>query len=118
MQESLRTRRVSELIKKELARVIAQEVNDPKVKDVIIIDVRVTKDLSLARVLFTSYDRERISSIQKGLQRSAPFMKRELIKALHLKKVPNLEFVIDDADNKVSKLDDLFSQINREPTPE
>ncbi len=118
MQESLRTRRVAELMKKELARVISQEVNDPKVKDVIIIEVRVTKDLSLARVMFTCYDRERVEAVQKGLQRSASFIRRELTKALHLKKTPNLEFVIDDADNKVSKLDELFSQINREPVSE
>ena len=50
MQETLRTKRVAELIRQEVARIIRDDVHDPKVKDVVITLVKVSVDLDIARI--------------------------------------------------------------------
>ena len=50
MQETLRTKRVAELIRQEVSSVIRDSVHDPKVKDVVITAVKVSIDLDLAKI--------------------------------------------------------------------
>ncbi len=111
MQESLRTRKVAELLRKEITGIIINHVNDPKVCDVVITEIKVTKDLDLARIYFTSYNKDSISGIKKGLDRSSNFIRRELIKSLHMKKIPRLEFIIDEVNVEAKKIDDLLNNL-------
>ncbi|MDH3691397.1 MAG: ribosome-binding factor A, partial [Gammaproteobacteria bacterium] len=52
-KEFSRTRRVGELVRRELAVLIASELNDPRVGMVTITAVDITKDLRLAKVRVT-----------------------------------------------------------------
>lgn len=56
MYEVDRTRRVSELLRRELATLIPREVNDNRIRHVSINGVRVSKDLKNATVYFSSLD--------------------------------------------------------------
>ncbi len=112
MQESLRTRRVAELLRKEISAIIMNHVHDPKVHDVVITGVNVTKDLDIARVYFTSYDKEALVTIKDGLERSNGFIRRELIKSLRMRKVPKLEFVVDNTGEEALKIDALIERLS------
>lgn len=118
MQETLRTRRVAELIRHEVAGIIRDYVHDPKVKDVVITGVKVTKDLDTARIFFTTYIEGAEKSIKTGLDRSAGFIRKELIKTLRMKKVPKLEFVIDDSRVEAGKIDSLLSLLEHDKEQE
>ena len=52
-QESSRPLRVGEQLRRELATLLRNEAKDPRISEIIIYDVVVTKDLSLARVYFS-----------------------------------------------------------------
>lgn len=112
MQESLRTRRVAELLRKEISGILLNHVHDPKVHDVVITGIKVTRDMDLARVYFTSYDRDGLEAIKDGLERSNGFIRRELIKSLHMKKVPRLEFIIDDTGEEADRIDALIEKLS------
>lgn len=114
MQETLRTKRVAELIRQEVANVIRDSVHDPKVKDVVITAVKVSVDLDLARIYWTTYNNEAVKGIQAGLERSAGFIRKEILKSVRLKKVPKLEFVIDDSRQEADRIDNLLSLIEKE----
>lgn len=114
MQETLRTRRVAELIRQEVSRVIREEVHDPKVKDVVITAVRVSRDLDLARIYFTTYISGSEQNIKKGLDRASGFIHKEIKQVLRMKKVPKLEFVIDDSKEEAEKIDSLLTMIDKE----
>ncbi|MDE7033595.1 MAG: ribosome-binding factor A, partial [Mucispirillum sp.] len=68
MQETLRTKRVAELIRQEVSNVIRDSVHDPKVKDVVITVVKVSVDLDLARIYWTTYNTDNVKGIQAGLE--------------------------------------------------
>lgn len=111
MQESLRTRKVAELLRKEVSGIILNQVHDPKVRDVVITEIKVTKDLDTARIYFTSYNTDNIKAIKSGLDRSSGFIRRELIKSLHMKKIPRLEFIIDEVNEEAKKIDNLLNSL-------
>ena len=48
-----RTRRVAQLLRRELAEAIAQHLDDPRVRKVTVTAVEVSKDLRHAKVFFT-----------------------------------------------------------------
>ena len=51
-QASFRAERVNELIKRELVLLLSTGTKDPRLKDVIITDVIVSRDLTSAKVFF------------------------------------------------------------------
>ena len=52
-QISFRTERVNELIKRELVLLLSKETKDPRLQEVVITDVIVTRDLTSAKVFFS-----------------------------------------------------------------
>ena len=51
-QLSFRAERVNELIRRELVLLIKNETKDPRLQTVVITDVKVTRDLTSAKVFF------------------------------------------------------------------
>jgi ribosome-binding factor A len=108
----VRDRKVAELLRSEIADILLREVKDPKVKDVVITSIDISKDLSIAKVYFSTYNRTAKEGIEKGLNRSAGFIKHCIIKGLRLKKVPNLRFIYDESGDYGQKIDDLLKGID------
>lgn len=108
----MRDRRVAELLRSEIADVILREVKDPKVKDVVITAVDISKDLSVAKVFFSTYNRSAKEGIENGLNRSAGFIRHCLIKDLTIRKVPELRFIYDDSSDYGQKIDEMLRGIN------
>lgn len=114
MNETLRTKRVAELMRQEISKIIMGSVHDPKVKDVVITSVRVTKDLDIARIYFTTYLKDAENGVKAGLERSSGFIRKELLKSLRIKKIPKLEFVVDDSRYEADKIDSLLHLLERD----
>ena len=48
--DNQRVHRISSVIRKEIAKIIQNDINDQRIKDVIITDVEMSKDLKNARI--------------------------------------------------------------------
>ncbi|MEG0284212.1 MAG: 30S ribosome-binding factor RbfA [Erysipelotrichales bacterium] len=108
----MKAERLAQTILKELSHIIQFELKDNKVGFVTITDVRVTNDLSQAKVYVNflgSEDRE--SAGLKALERSKGFLRSELAKKLTMRKVPELIFVIDDSLAKGNRIEELLKEI-------
>ena len=51
-QTSYRAERVNELIRRELVLLLSKETKDPRLQEVVITDVKVSRDLTSAKVFF------------------------------------------------------------------
>lgn len=90
-----RTERVGELVREEVARVMREEVGDPRLKLVTLTRVDVAPDFSHALVLWSVLEMPGGASkdaVQEGLERAAPFLRGRLARSLSLKRVPQLRF--------------------------
>jgi ribosome-binding factor A len=111
---SRRLERVGEQIRAELARLLREEIADPRVAWVTVLRVDVSPDLRNALVWWSRIERpggEPIETIAAGLASVAPFARRRLARALPLKRMPALTFRhdagLEEGDRVLSLLRDL-----------
>jgi len=71
-QLSYRTERVNELIRRELVLLLKQETKDPRLKQVVITDVIVSRDLTSAKIFF-SVDEDSINIVTPLLDKASGF---------------------------------------------
>jgi len=108
-QESSRPLRVGEQLRRELTLILRNEVKDPRVSEIIIYDVVVSKDLGTAKVYFSPMDiQQDASEIMKGLQSASGYLRTQLGKILSLRKMPELRFIVDDTEAKGDRIEQLI----------
>lgn len=105
-----RTDRINEQIKRELALLIRNEVKDPRVGMVSILDVEVTKDLNQAKVYFDTILQDQHEECQKGLNRAASFLRGALSRTIQLRNTPSLIFIYDNTEQKANDLSILIDK--------
>ena len=109
-QLSYRTERVNELMRRELVLLLKQETKDPRLKQVVITDVIVSRDLTSAKVFF-SVDEESNKIVVSLLNKASGFFRSSLSKTLDLRHTPTLSFIYDPAPNTGARMDDLLSKL-------
>ncbi len=98
-----RTERVGEEIRAELARLLRDEVTDPRIGMVTITRVDLSPDFRNARVDWSriAVDEEAaadaVPATQDGLESASGFLRRRLAQRLPIKRVPELRFHYDDS---------------------
>ena len=108
-REFTRAQRVAEQIQRELAVLIQQEIKDPRVGMVTVSAVKVSSDLTHAKVYVTVLDGEEgAAGTVKILNRAAPFLRHALSRRLVLRIMPHLNFVYDEALEAGSRLASLI----------
>jgi ribosome-binding factor A len=105
-----RSERVAGQLRRDLARLIQQEIKDPKVGFVSLSDVEVSRDLSHAKVFITVFEPEKAMESLKALRHASTFLRLRLGQELRLRHVPELHFLHDDSVEQGSHIDDLISR--------
>ena len=113
--DNQRVHRISSVIRKEIAKIIQNDINDQRIKDVIITDVEMSKDLKNARIFFVVFNikakrDEEIKLITKTINVSKLFFKKQLSKNSNLRSVPNLRFIYDETESKAYELEQLINK--------
>ena len=113
--DNQRVHRISSVIRKEIAKIIQNDINDQRIKDVIITDVEMSKDLKNARIFFVVFNikakrDEEIKLITKTINASKLFFKKQLSKNSNLRSVPNLRFIYDETESKAYELEQLINK--------
>jgi len=107
-----RPEKVAEQILRELSQLIMFSLKDPRISGVTITDVKVARDLSIAKVFFTVTDEaEERKAAEQGLKKSAPFMRRQLSQIMRMRSVPDLRFHYDESIGYGQKIEALLRQV-------
>jgi ribosome-binding factor A len=113
-----RTERLAEQIRQEASTVLAREVHDPGVGFITLTRVRVTPDLQLARIYFTTLgDAAARRQTERALARVAPFLRRQLGDRLRLRRVPEVAFVYDQSIAHQARVEELIQEIHAQDGP-
>ena len=91
---SRRTLRIAEQLRGEIARILREEVTDPRVGLVTLTRVDVAPDLSHALVFWSALhaDESEEERMAEGLESSAGFVRRRLAQSLPLRRTPRIDF--------------------------
>ena len=118
-RSNFRIERVNEVIKEVLSELVMNEVKDPRVGLVTIVGVRVTNDLSSAKVLFSVMGDEAQRAItMKILKGASSFMRRVLVRQLDVKVAPELHWVYDDSLDRAFRIEQMLKDTGTTPKDE
>lgn len=112
-REFSRTQRVADHLQRELAKLIQQELRDPRIGMVSITGVDVSRDLAHARVWFTrlgSDSAEEAGEATKVLNGAAGYLRSLLSRDSNLRTVPQLGFRFDSSVGRGRDMEDLIRQ--------
>jgi ribosome-binding factor A len=110
-----RTIRLGEQIREEVSDILGREVRDPGIGFLTLTRVRVTDDLSQARVYYTMLgDPAERKKTARALERAVPFIRRSLAERLHVRRMPELAFEFDQSVAHQARVEELLEEIKRQ----
>jgi ribosome-binding factor A len=116
MPSKVRLQRIADRIREELSQMLIKEINDPRLHQVFITDVRVDRELSFADIYVSAIEGEaRSAEILQGMKSAGGFMRRELANRIDLRTFPILRFHWDPTPENADHIEQLLAQIRNEP---
>ncbi len=108
-----RSRRIEDLLRKEMADMLLGEIKDPRIQGLVtIMQVKVSEDLRHAKffvsVLGKGPERE---SVLEGLNKAKGFIRRTLGHRLDLRRIPELHFQLDRSLDDQEKIERLLASV-------
>lgn len=111
MKDFKRTDRIEELMQRNLARLIQNEIKDPRLPGLITVSaVKVSRDLSYAKVYFTVFNGDPDEACAV-LNNAASYLRTALAKIIVLRTIPQLKFVHDKSLEYASRLNRLINDV-------
>lgn len=112
---SRRQLRVAEQLQMELAKIISQELNDPRLHFVTVTRVEVSGDLEHANVFISvlGSDEEEEESLE-GLRHAQAYIRTLVAKRLPLRHVPELDFKHDKAVENTMRVWELLEGLKQD----
>lgn len=118
--DSLRTTKISRLLQKELGELFRIETQKMKGLMISVTEVRVSPDLSIARVYLSIFPEENAKAVIKAVQERASTVRFDLGKQVgsQLRKIPELIFHLDTSISYAERIDALLRQHPARPLSE
>ena len=109
-----RIQKVNELIKRELSKIILEEINFPKGALVTIIKVEAAPNLYSAKVHISVIPKEKTKEVFVMLRNSIYNLQQLLNKRLRMRPIPRIEFLQEKQVQKREKIEEILDEIKLE----
>ena len=110
---SIKIDRLNNIFVEEISKIIHEEIKDKDIGFVTITEVRITNDLSFAKVYITSLDNNR-EKVLNALNKASSFIRTMLCGKVKIRKMPEIHFVYDESIEYGKKIEDIIERINNE----
>ncbi|MDE6120489.1 MAG: 30S ribosome-binding factor RbfA [Muribaculaceae bacterium] len=110
--ESTRQAKISRLLQKELSEIFRRQTAKTHGVIVTVSTVRVSPDLSVAKAYLSIFPSEQAPEVLASIKDSARTVRYELAEKVRfqLRKVPELQFYLDDSLDYLENIDSLLSK--------
>ena len=107
--------RIDEEFKREISQIINYELKNPHVTGLIsVTKVKVTTDLSYAKVSVSILNSKNIKETLAGLKKSSGFIRSELAKRINLRNTPEIIFELDESLEYGTRIDSILKDIMKD----
>ena len=111
---SIKVERISDALIEEISYILANDVKNSDINFVTITDVKVSNDLSYAKVYYTVLDDSKKETTAKALKEASGFIRHELRERVEIRQIPELTFVYDDSINEAKKIENIIEKLHNE----
>lgn len=111
---SIKIDRIGSALVKEISYILATQVKDSDIRFVTVTDVKVTNDLSYAKVYVTVLDSKKKESTMKSLKNASGFIRSQLYDRIDIRHIPQLIFVYDESIDYGKKIETMIDNLHKD----
>lgn len=112
---SKRILRINSEIEKAINEIFTYEIKNPRITGIITVTkCETTMDLDICKVYVSIFSNDNKQEIFDEIKHSAGFIRQEVCKKVLLRKVPYLEFILDEGQEYNDRIEKAIEQINKE----
>ena len=110
---SVKIERLNNTFLEKISEIIHLDVKDELIRSVTITEVRITNDLSFAKVYFTTMEEDK-NQVKLALEKASGFIRSELCEKVEIRKMPELNFVYDESIEYGDNIEKIIKRINND----
>ena len=112
MPSGIRLQRIADRVRQELSEMLIREINDPRLKQVYITDVKIDKELAYADIFVSAVEGlSRSDDVLAGLESASGFIRRTLASRVEIRTVPRLRFHWDVTPENADRVEKTLSEL-------
>ena len=111
-----RTNKLNSEFKRLIVEILTKKVKDPRITEMFtILDVDTDKELATAKVYVSVYstDTEKATQTYLAIKENEPFVRREISRTMHIRKVPEFNFILDTSMAYGQKISEMLYEIGK-----
>jgi len=110
MPSGIRLQRIADRIRQEMSQMLIHELNDPRLHQIFVTDVKVDRELAYADVFVSALEGTgRSKDVLAGLESASGFIKRTLASRVELRAFPQLRFHWDVTPENADHIEKLLA---------
>lgn len=115
MPPPLRMKRINDRMKEILSIVLLTKIEDPRLMNISVTEVRVDRELDYANIYVSALDNDHSpEEILEALNRASGYLKYEISEEIDLRVMPKLRFFWDATPQRADRIEALLAQIKAE----
>ena len=116
---TLRTERVSSVLKQEVGAYLSREFRDPSVGLITVTDVHVSADLKIAKIYVSVFGSPAVrEKTMKALEERKAEIRSFIGSHVRIKFTPSIAFFLDETLDRVENIERILKEIHRNDTAE
>ena len=114
MPSGIRLQRIADRIRQELSELLIREINDPRLQQIYVTDVKVDRELAYADVYVSAVEgTSRSVDVLAGLESASGFLRRALASRVELRAFPRLRFHWDMTPENADHLEKILAELRK-----
>lgn len=110
MPSGIRIKRIEDRIRQDLSELLLREVNDPRLRQIFVTDVKVDRELAFADVYVSAVEgAARSAEVLAGLESASGFLRRTLAARVDLRTFPKLRFHWDPTPENADHIERILA---------
>lgn len=102
--------RIAAVIRKNITEIILRDVKNPHLGFISIPEVKVSSDISFAKIFVSFYFDKDVKNGMEALEKSKGFIRSSLAKKMDTRRIPELIFVHDEGYKKEEEITNLLKK--------
>jgi ribosome-binding factor A len=114
MPSGIRLQRIADRIRQDLSEMLIRELNDPRLKQIYVTDVKIDKELAYADVYVSALEGvSRSPDVLAGLESASGFIRRTLASRVELRAFPRLRFHWDMTPENADHIERVLAELRK-----
>jgi ribosome-binding factor A len=110
MPSGIRLQRIQDRVKQEVSQMLIREINDPRLKQIFVTDVKIDRELTVADIYVSAVEgSSRSVEILAGLESASGFIRKNLSSRVEVRAFPRLRFHWDPTPENADHIEKILA---------